>query len=89
MRSQENELTSKKQELEGLKQEEARLEQLQEESRKMLDNLAKKLQDSQLQISQVSYVLVFMSNPVARDLAKPPGERDFVMLKTLLEEGPA
>lgn len=55
LRSQENELSSKKQELEGLKQEEQRLEKMQEETKKTLDNLAEKLQESQLQISQVCY----------------------------------
>lgn len=60
LRSQENELSSKKQELEGLKKEEQRLEQLQEETKKSLDNLAEMLQKSQLQISQVISQTIFL-----------------------------
>ncbi|KAK6643175.1 hypothetical protein RUM43_004678 [Polyplax serrata] len=58
LKSQESELSSKKQELESLKQEETRLEKQQEESKKVLDNLGKNLQDSQLQISQVNVEVV-------------------------------
>lgn len=46
---------NKKQELEGLKQEETRLEQQQEEFRERLETISQNLQESQLQISQVNY----------------------------------
>ena len=52
LRSQEEELNSKRQELEGLKQEEQQLESQQTKSRDHLNELTKKLQEKQLQISQ-------------------------------------
>lgn len=51
--TQEQELNSKKEQLEGLKQEEQRLEQLKIDSTKKLENLTTNLQDTQLNISQV------------------------------------
>ncbi|XP_063238176.1 epidermal growth factor receptor substrate 15-like 1 isoform X2 [Bacillus rossius redtenbacheri] len=52
LRAQEEELSSKKTELEGLRQEEARLEEQQRDFRGRLDGLTRNLQDTQLQISQ-------------------------------------
>jgi len=53
LKAQEDDLMSKKQELEGLKEEERRLAAQQESFRARLDTLTKNLQDSQLHISQV------------------------------------
>lgn len=53
--AQETELNSKKQQLEGLKQEEQRLEQQKVDNTRKLDQLTTKLQDTQLNISQVNY----------------------------------
>lgn len=58
--AQEAELMSKKEQLESLKQEELKLEQKKQEGAKKLDQLTSKLQDTQLNISQVSSFL-FMS----------------------------
>ncbi|XP_033224210.1 epidermal growth factor receptor substrate 15-like 1 isoform X2 [Belonocnema kinseyi] len=52
LRSQEEELNLKRQELEGLKQEEQQLESQQTKSRDHLNELTKKLQEKQIQISQ-------------------------------------
>lgn len=52
MRGQEEELSLKRQELEGLRQEEQQLEQQQNKNRDQLNELTKKLQDTQLEISQ-------------------------------------
>lgn len=51
--AQEAELTSKKEQLDGIKKEEQRLEQLKHENAKRLDKLTNNLQDTQLNISQV------------------------------------
>lgn len=51
--AQEKELTSKKEQLEGLKQEEQRLEQQRMDNTRKLENLTTNLQDTQLSISQV------------------------------------
>lgn len=51
--TQEAELNSKKQQLEGLKQEEQRLEQQKVDNSRKLEQLTSKLQDTQLNISQV------------------------------------
>lgn len=56
--AQEKELTSKKEQLEGLKQEEQRLEQQRADNIRKLENLTTNLQDTQLNISQV-FVLLF------------------------------
>lgn len=53
VKQQEVELNSKKEQLEGLRNEEQRLEKLKEESRKRLESLTTNLQDTQLSISQV------------------------------------
>lgn len=63
--AQEDELNSRKQQLEGLRMEEQRLEQQKLESSKKLENLTGNLQDTQLNISKVSnktliYTLVLM-----------------------------
>lgn len=51
--TQEKELTSKREQLEGLKQEEQRLEQQRVDNLRKLENLTTNLQDTQLNISQV------------------------------------
>lgn len=53
---QEKELTSKKEQLEGLKQEEQRLEQQRADNIRKLENLTTNLQDTQLNISQVIHL---------------------------------
>ncbi|KAF5301331.1 hypothetical protein FQA39_LY10729 [Lamprigera yunnana] len=55
--AQESELTTKKQLLEGLRQEEQRLEQEKIESIKRLENLSSKLSDTQLTISQAKAII--------------------------------
>lgn len=57
--AQELELTSKKEQLEGLRQEEQRLEQQKNDSMKQLERLATNLQDTQLNISQASKLCKF------------------------------
>lgn len=52
MRTQEEELNSKRQELEGLRQEEQQLELQQNKNRDQLNELTRKLQDTQLEICQ-------------------------------------
>lgn len=54
--AQEAELTSKKEQLDGLKKEERRLEQIKTEHTKKLEKLTNNLQDTQLNISQVCFV---------------------------------
>lgn len=54
VKAQETELNSKKEQLEGLRMEEERLEKQKTESIKKLDSLSVNLQDTQLNISQVS-----------------------------------
>lgn len=56
--AQEAELNSKKQQLEGLKQEEQRLEQQKVDNSRKLEQLTSKLQDTQLNISQVYYNVI-------------------------------
>lgn len=51
--AQESELLGKKEQLEGLKKEEQRLEQQKNESVRKLEHLSTSLQDTQLNISQV------------------------------------
>ena len=51
--AQESELNSKKEQLEGLRKEEQRLEQQKRESDVKLESLTTNLQDTQLSISQV------------------------------------
>lgn len=53
VKQQETELNTKKEQLEGLRNEELRLEQLKEISQRKLKNLTTNLQDTQLSISQV------------------------------------
>lgn len=53
VKQQEAELNSKKEQLEGLRIEEQRLEKMKEENQKKLENLTVNLQDTQLNISQV------------------------------------
>ncbi|KAF2898945.1 hypothetical protein ILUMI_07229 [Ignelater luminosus] len=55
--AQELELTSKKEQLEGLRQEEQRLEQQKNESMNQLERLATNLQDTQLNISQAKAMI--------------------------------
>ncbi|KAK5647503.1 hypothetical protein RI129_002395 [Pyrocoelia pectoralis] len=55
--TQESELTSKKQQLEGLRQEEQRLEEQKNEDVKKLDLLSTKLSDTQLNISQAKAMI--------------------------------
>lgn len=52
LKAQENELTSKKEQLENLRKEEERLEQQKLDSDAQLNRLTTNLQDTQLQISQ-------------------------------------
>lgn len=54
LRVQENELTSKKEQLENLRKEEERLEKERQDRDGHLNRLTTNLQDTQLQISQVS-----------------------------------
>lgn len=54
LKVQESELTSKKEQLENLRKEEERLEQQKLDSDGQLNRLTTNLQDTQLQISQVS-----------------------------------
>ncbi|KAK4885465.1 hypothetical protein RN001_001736 [Aquatica leii] len=55
--TQESELTSKKQQLEGLRQEEQRLEEQKTENLKKLEHLSSKLSDTQLTISQAKAII--------------------------------
>lgn len=52
--TQESDLKSKKEQLDGLRQEEQRLEDQKNESLKKLESLTTNLQDTQLNISQVN-----------------------------------
>lgn len=53
VKQQETELNSKKEQLEGLRNEEQRLEKQKKDGQKKLENLTSNLQDTQLNISQV------------------------------------
>lgn len=53
LKAQENELSSKKEQLENLRKEEERLEKQKQDSDAQLNRLTTNLQDTQLQISQV------------------------------------
>ncbi|KAJ8927022.1 hypothetical protein NQ314_020585, partial [Rhamnusium bicolor] len=57
VKAQETELNSKKEQLEGLRQEEQRLEKQKAESMRKLDSLTSNLQDTQLSISQAKALI--------------------------------
>lgn len=57
--AQETELNTKKEQLEGLKQEEQRLEQQKNDSTNKLHNLTTNLQDTQIGISQVKLIIIY------------------------------
>lgn len=54
LRSQESEVSKKREQLESIRQEQAQLEMKKNENSRKLNNLAETLADTQLQISQVS-----------------------------------
>lgn len=60
MAVQESELNSKKQQLEGLKQEEQSLEQQKGDNSRKLEQLTTKLQDTQFNISQVILIIIII-----------------------------
>lgn len=88
--SQENELTSKRKELEELRSEESKLEAILESNKREIDSASKTIGDTQLEISQLGTKLIEMEeyerrlNDGINDINYALSNNDIMKINTLL-----